>query len=107
MTDTTNEAVSLGKSLVDGYQRATLRVLELEKALSEERELRIATQRRLASAEAEMIRIGYSSEPIFVFDKDTGKPILTSHVGDLCWDTQENRRLTFNYIAETANGVCK
>jgi hypothetical protein len=52
----------------------------------------------LVEAWKELRRLGHGTEVIFCFGKD-GEPLCTSHVGDGCWDTVENRRKTFNYIA--------
>ena len=54
---------------------------------------------RLQSAEDEMRRLGYDVEPVFCF-RDDGTPSHTSKVGDLCWDTIENKRRTFAFIKD-------
>lgn len=60
----------------------------------------LVAEERLASAEAELRRLGYGEEAIFTFNADC-EPLATSHVGDLCWDTRENRRRTFEFIERT------
>lgn len=57
-------------------------------------------EQRLAAAETEMRRIGYGEEVIYCFDAN-GKPTHTSRVGDLSWDTRENRARTFQFISDT------
>ncbi len=57
-------------------------------------------EERLAAAENEMRRIGYGEELIYCFDAN-GKPTHTSRVGDLSWDTRENRARTFQFISDT------
>ncbi len=59
-----------------------------------------ALKAKLASAEAEMRRLGYDVEPIHVFNERTGEPQFTSKTGDACWDTAENRRRTFEFIGK-------
>jgi hypothetical protein len=52
---------------------------------------------QLEKAEAELKRLGYGVEPIYVFGS-TGLPLFTSHVGDLAHDTAQNRERTRMFI---------
>lgn len=56
-------------------------------------------QTRLQSAENEMRRLGYGVEDIVCFGIG-GTPLCMSHVGDLSWDTIENKRATVKWINE-------
>jgi hypothetical protein len=59
-----------------------------------------AQAERIDALEREMRRIGYGEEVIYCFDANV-KPTHTSRVGDLSWDTRENRDRTFQFISET------
>jgi DNA repair exonuclease SbcCD ATPase subunit len=59
---------------------------------------------QVAAAEAELTRLGYGTEDTHIFGSD-GRPIAISRVGDLCWDTAEQRRAAFEYIANAQRAL--
>jgi len=55
-------------------------------------------QDRLRDADDTLRRMGYGECPIYVFHPDEARPLFTSYVGDVAWDTKKNRKSTFDFI---------
>lgn len=83
----------LGEAHVENTELRRLLVRRVEASRLDE------ANTQLAAAENEMRRLGYGVEDIVCFGS-AGKPVCMSRVGDLSWDTVENKRATVKWINE-------